>query len=43
LDKLIAKDKKKMDSMMKDLIRKDKPRDRKLEKCGKMMKEKRGK
>lgn len=37
MDKLIAKDKRKMDKMMNELIRKDKPRDKKLEKCDKMM------
>jgi len=37
MDKLIAKDKRKIDKMMNELIRKDKPRDKKLEKCDKSM------
>ncbi len=32
MDKLILKDKKKIDKMMTDLVKKDKPRDKKLEK-----------
>lgn len=43
MDKLIAKDKRKMDKMMNDLIRKDKPRDKKLEKCDKAMHKKKKK
>jgi hypothetical protein len=35
MDKLIRKDKKKMNKMMDTLIKKDIPRDRKLEKCDK--------
>lgn len=35
MDKLIKKDKKKIDKMMNDLIKKDKPRDKKLEKMKK--------
>lgn len=38
MDKLIKKDKKKIDKMMDTLIKKDIPRDRKLEKCDKQMK-----
>ncbi len=38
MDKLIKKDKKKIDSMMNTLIKKDIPRDKKLEKCDKPMK-----
>lgn len=40
MDKLIKKDKKKIDTMMNTLIKKDKPRDKKLEKCDKMSKKK---
>lgn len=42
MDKLIKKDKKKIDKMMQTLIKKDIPRDKKLEKCDskKMMKKK---
>ena len=40
MDRLIKKDKKKMDKMMNELIRKDIPRDKKLEKCDKMKKKK---
>ena len=41
MDKLIKKDKKKMDKMMDTLVKKDVPRDKKLEKCDKeMMKKK---
>lgn len=35
MDKLIKKDKAKMDKMMNTLIKKDIPRDKKLEACGK--------
>lgn len=38
MDKLIKKDKKKIDKMMDTLIKKDIPRDKKLEKCDKKMK-----
>lgn len=38
MDKLIKKDKKKIDKMMNTLIKKDIPRDKKLEKCDKSMK-----
>jgi len=38
VDKLIKKDKKKIDKMMTTLIKKDIPRDKKLEKCDKMKK-----
>ncbi len=41
MDKLIKKDKKKMDKMMNELIKKDIPRDKKIEKCDKEMKKKR--
>lgn len=37
MDKLIKKDKKKMDKMMDSLVKKDVPRDKKIEKCDKMM------
>jgi hypothetical protein len=40
MDKLIKKDKKKIDKMMDTLVKKDVPRDKKLEKCDKMMKKK---
>lgn len=41
MDKLIRKDKKKIDKMMDTLVKKDIPRDKKLEKCDmKMMKKK---
>lgn len=40
MDKKIRKDKKKIDKMMNDLIKEDKPRDKKLEKCDKMIKKK---
>lgn len=40
MDKLIKKDKKKMDKMMDTLVKKDIPRDKKLEK---MAKKKKGK
>lgn len=36
MDKLIKKDKSKMDKMMNTLIKKDIPRDKKLEKCDKI-------
>jgi hypothetical protein len=38
MDKLIKKDKKKIDKMMTTLVKKDIPRDAKLKKCDKMMK-----
>lgn len=38
MDKLIKKDKKKIDKMMNTLVKKDIPRDKKLEKCDKNMK-----
>ncbi len=38
MDKLIKKDKKKMDNMMDTLIKKDVPRDKKIEKYDKMKK-----
>ena len=38
MDKLIKKDKAKIDKMMNTLIKKDIPRDKKLEKCDKIMK-----
>lgn len=37
MDKLIKKDKGKIDKMMNQLIKKDIPRDKKIEKCDKMM------
>lgn len=40
MDKLIKKDKKKIDKMMNTLIKKDMPRDRKIKKCDKEMKKK---
>ena len=40
IDKLIKKDKKKIDKMMSTLIKKDIPRDAKLHKCDKLMKKK---
>jgi len=40
MDKLIKKDKKKIDKMMTTLIKKDIPRDKKLEKCDETMKKK---
>lgn len=40
MDKLIKKDKKKIDKMMNKLIEKDIPRDKKIEKCDKEMKRK---
>lgn len=38
MDKLIKKDKKKIDKMMTTLVNKDKPRDKKIEKYEKMKK-----
>lgn len=43
MDKLIKKDKKKIDKMMGDLVKKDIPRDKKLEKCDREMKKKKKK
>jgi len=43
MDKVIKADKRKMDKMMNDLVKKDIPRDRKIEKCDKMMKSKKKK
>jgi hypothetical protein len=40
MDKVIKKDKKKIDKMMDELVKEDKPRDKKLEKCDKAMKKK---
>jgi len=40
MDKIIKKDKKKIDQMMDTLIKKDKPRDKKIEKLEKMKKKK---
>lgn len=40
MDKLIKKDKKKMGKMMDTLVKKDKPRDKKIEKCDKEMNKK---
>lgn len=40
MDKLIKKDKNKIDKMMNELIKKDIPRDKKIEKCDRMMKKK---
>lgn len=40
MDKLIKKDKKKIDKMMDTLIKKDIPRDKKIEKCDKDTKKK---
>jgi hypothetical protein len=40
MDKLIKKDKGKIDKMMNTLIKKDNPRDKKLKKCDKDMKNK---
>lgn len=37
MDKLIKKDKKKIDKMMDTLIKKDIPRDKKIEMCNKKM------
>ena len=38
MDKLIKKDKHKIDNMMTNLIKKDIPRDKKIKKCDMMMK-----
>jgi len=38
MDKLIKKDKKKIDKMMTTLVKKDIPRDKKIEKCDEKMK-----
>lgn len=38
MDRVIKKDKKKIDKMMDDLVKKDKLRDKKIEHCDKMMK-----
>jgi len=35
MDKIIKKDKQKIDKMMDTLVKKDKPRDKKIEKCDK--------
>lgn len=35
MDRLIKKDKKKIDKMMDDLVKKDKPRDKKIHECEK--------
>ena len=43
MDKLIKKDKRKIDSMMNELVKKDIPRDHKLAKCDKVMKSKKRK
>lgn len=43
MDKLIKKDKKKIDKMMNTLVKKDIPRDKKIEKCDKIMGKKHGK
>lgn len=40
MDKLIRKDKKKIDRMMDDLIKKDIVRDKKIAKCDRSMKKK---
>lgn len=40
MDKIIKKDKKKIDKMMDTLVKKDMPRDKKIEKCDKQMKRK---
>ena len=40
MDKLIKKDKKKIDKMMDTLIKKDIPRDKKIKKCDKESKKK---
>ena len=37
MDKIIKRDKDKIDKMMDQLVKKDKPRDKKIEKCDKMM------
>jgi len=38
MDRLIKKDKRKIDKMMNELVRKDIPRDRMIKKCEKKMK-----
>lgn len=43
MDKIIRKDKAKINKMMNDLLRKDIPRDKKIEKCEKSMKKKKKK
>jgi len=43
MDKIIKKDKKKIEVMMDDLVKKDIPRDKKIEKCDKEMKMKKKK
>jgi hypothetical protein len=43
MDKLIKKDKKKIDKMMNTLVKKDIPRDKKIEKCDMKMKKGKGK
>lgn len=43
MDKLIKKDKAKIDKMMTTLVKKDIPRDKKLEKCDKVMHKKKKK
>jgi hypothetical protein len=43
MDKIIKKDKKKMDVMMESLVKKDVPRDKKIKKCDMMMKKKKKK
>lgn len=40
MDKIIKRDKRKMDKMMNELVRKDKPRDKKIHACEKKMKKK---
>jgi hypothetical protein len=40
MDKLIKKDKSKIDKMMNTLIKKDIPRDKRLKKCTSVMKKK---
>ena len=43
MDKIIKKDKKKIEVMTDDLVKKDIPRDKKIEKCDKEMKMKKKK
>lgn len=43
MDKVIKKDKRKIDSMMNDLVRKDKPRDKKIDAYDKEHGRKKGK
>lgn len=43
MDKLIKKDKAKIDKMMNQLVKKDMPRDKKIHKCDKIMKKKKKK